>query len=138
MLCNRNQARPERSHILIIDDEELIRRMLRDFLEGYGYSVCIAGDGKQALRLFEHYHADLIITDILMPEKDGLEVLTAVRQRWPHIPVIAITGGSVHLTPHALCHTAHVLGATRVFSKPVDLQELLLTVQQLLQSAQTG
>ena len=106
--------------------------MLRHFLEGNGYSVCMAADGQQALRLMEKYHADLIITDILMPEKDGLEVVTAVRQKWPKVPVVAISGGGAHLHPTQIRQMAKALGATRFFDKPVELNELLAVVRELL------
>ncbi len=118
-------------HILVIDDEEPVRTLLRNYLESEGYSVCMARDGKQALQLFAKYHADLIITDVFMPEKDGLEVLAALRQNGATLPVIAISGGG-RMQMDDVLRIARSLGATRVLDKPIALELLLETVQELL------
>ena len=118
-------------HILVIDDEEPVRTLLRNYLESEGYSVCMARDGKQALQLFAKYHADLIITDVFMPEKDGLEVLAALRQNGATLPVIAISGGG-RMRMDDVLRIAQSLGATRVLDKPIALDLLLETVQELL------
>lgn len=122
------------NHILVIDDEDNVRTLLRNFLESEGYSVCMARDGQQALRLFDQYHADLIITDVFMPEKDGLEVLAGLRRKRADIPVIVISGGG-RMYVHDVLHIAKTLGATRVLDKPIELELLLTTVQELLPPA---
>lgn len=105
--------------------------MLRNYLESEGYSVCLAQDGQQALRLFDKYHADLIITDIFMPEQDGLEVITTMRLRRPNLPIIAISGGG-RMDKRDVLHIAKSLGAKYVMPKPVELEQILATIRQLL------
>lgn len=122
------------NHILVIDDEDAVRTLLRNYLESEGYSVCMARDGKQALQLFDQYPADLIITDVFMPEQDGLEVLAALRRKRSAIPVIVISGGG-RMYVHDVLHIAKTLGATRVLDKPIALELLLTTVQELLPPA---
>ena len=118
-------------HILVIDDENLIRTLLRGYLESKGFSVGVAQNGKQALELFEKQTADLIITDVFMPEKDGLEVVMALRKKRPDIPIVVVSGGSSKGFRDML-HIAKTLGAARVLEKPFKLEELLATVQALL------
>jgi len=122
-------------HILVIDDEPALRTLLRNYLESEGYSVCIAQDGQQALRLFEEYHADLIITDIFMPEQDGLEVITTMRQRRPGLPIIAISGGG-RMDKRDVLHIAKSLGAQCVMPKPLELADLLAAIRQYLPKQQ--
>lgn len=80
-------------HILVIDDEPAIRTLLRNYLQEEGYAICLAQDGRHALRLCVDYQADLIITDVFMPDQDGLEVIMTMRQRRPGLPIIAMSGG---------------------------------------------
>lgn len=122
-------------HILVIDDEEPIRTLLRNVLEAEGYSVCMAQNGQQALRLFDKYHADLIITDVFMPEWDGLEVIAKMRLRRPELPVIAISGGG-RMDKRDVLHIAQALGAACVMPKPIELDDLIAAIRGLLQSEQ--
>ena len=116
--------------ILIVDDEEVIRRVLRNALEGCGYEVVEASNGREAvLRLGEQIF-NVAVTDILMPEQDGLETLLHVRKRQPDTKVIAITRAAdkLHLD------NARGLGAARVFTKPFKLAEILAAVEDLTQA----
>ncbi len=122
-------------HILVIDDEPALRTLLRNYLESEGYSVCMAQDGQQALRLFEEYRADLIITDIFMPEQDGLEVIATMRQRRPGLPIIAISGGG-RMDKRDVLHIAKSLGAKCVMPKPLELEDLLAAIRQYLPEQQ--
>ena len=118
-------------HIIVIDDEDMICTLLRNYLEDRGYRVSVAHDGRQALDLFEQRQADLIITDIFMPEKDGLEVISALRKKRPEIPIIAMSGGNPTNKQDVL-HIAKSLGAARIMDKPIELRELLATIHALL------
>lgn len=118
--------------ILVIDDDAQVRVMLRWLLEGAGYEVVDAPDGQEGVRLFRQQPADLVITDIFMPEKDGLEVIQELTRDFPEVKIIAISGGGqtgkVDLLPHA-----EAFGALRTFQKPLDLRKLLNAVKELLE-----
>lgn len=118
-------------HILVIDDDASILSLFGRFLESAGYSVALAPDGRTGLRLLKPQKPDLIITDIMMPEMDGLELLMKIKKQHPEIPVIAISGG-MKIRPSNFLPQAKEFGARHVFIKPVELSELLNTVQKLL------
>ncbi len=119
------------SHILVIDDDLSVLSLFEQFLESVGYSVALATDGKDGLRQIEKQKPDLIITDIMMPEMDGLELLMELRKDNPCIPVIAISGG-MKIQPVNFLPQAKKFGASRIFIKPVSLVELRQAVQELL------
>jgi CheY-like chemotaxis protein len=119
------------AHILIIDDEPAVLTLFEQFLEGEGYTTELAADGKEGVRLLKQRKPDLIITDIMMPEMDGLEVIREIGQHHTDIPVIATSGGMkgglMNFLPHA-----KRFGACRIFEKPVSLAALLAAVKELL------
>jgi CheY-like chemotaxis protein len=123
------------ARILIIDDEPRILSLLREMLESAGHLVVEAQDGAVALRWWrDHSHEqtiDLIITDILMPEKDGIEVIQQIRQLAPNTKVIAISGHS-EVVRIPFLEVAKRLGAVRTISKPFTMQTLLNAVQAAL------
>jgi len=116
--------------ILIVDDDEQIRAFLRQVLEEAGYMVIEAPNGQQGLRQFRRTPTALVITDLLMPDGDGLEVTMALLRESPKVKIIALTGGS---GPRDFLDTAKLLGAHRTMRKPVTVAELLQAVQQELQ-----
>jgi len=118
-------------HILIIDDDEAIRSVFEQFLEGTGYSVETAEEGKEGLRKMKARTPDLIITDIMMPEMDGLEMVTFIKKNHPDLPIIAISGG-MQAAPVNFLPMAKQFGACKVFEKPLPLKTLLDAVQELL------
>lgn len=117
--------------ILVIDDDESVLTLFQQFLESNGYAVALAANGREGLVQMHRNNPDLIITDIMMPEMDGLEIIREFRAHHPELPVIAISGGMraapINFLPHA-----KKFGACRVFEKPVALAELLKAVQELL------
>lgn len=117
--------------ILIIDDEKPIRTIFKRFLSGKGYTVDCVENGQEALHLLETKPPDLVITDIMMPKTDGIEVVMAIRDRHAEIPIIAISGG-MHARPMDFLPMAKKLGACKVLYKPVELEDLLEGVHQLL------
>ena len=121
-------AQPAR--ILVVDDEAGVRGFLRKVLEDDGYEVIEAGDGKQALRQARAAHVDLVITDLVMPELEGIETIRALRREVPGVRIIAISGafGGQYLT------MAQKLGAAAVLNKPVNAELLLARVAELLNS----
>jgi DNA-binding response OmpR family regulator len=121
------------ARILIIDDEDQPRRMLQQVLIRAGYEVVEARDGNQGLQLFRVSQTDLIITDILMPEKEGLETIIDLRREFPAVKIIAISGGGRTGNLNFL-EVAKRLGAQRTLQKPFELQEMLIAVRELLQT----
>jgi len=119
------------AHILVIDDESFIRSLFGQFLEKSGHSVALAADGREGLQLIKQQKPDLIITDIMMPEMDGLELLMEIRKQHLEIPVIAISGG-MKSQPANFLPQAQKFGAQRVFIKPINLAELFNAVNELL------
>jgi two-component system chemotaxis response regulator CheY len=120
--------------ILVVDDEEQIRRLIRETLEQDGYRVTEARDGKEALQQYRLAPADLVIMDILMPDQDGLETTDALRQEFPNVKVIAMTGGSDMIGILNFLDVAKMLGAHRTIQKPFEMKALLETVQAELES----
>lgn len=117
--------------ILVIDDDEAVSALFRQFLESAGYSVMLAANGQDGLEKMRANQPDLIITDIMMPEMDGLEIIRAVRTQHPELPIIAISGG-MHAIPINFLPHAKKFGACRVFEKPVPLTALRTAVRELL------
>lgn len=119
------------SHILIIDDDEQIRSLLRQMLERAGHRVTDASNGNEGLERFRAVPADLVITDLIMPEKEGVETLVELRREFPSVPVIAISGGG-RLGTRDYLPIARQLGARRTISKPFSRDEILEAVKSLL------
>jgi CheY-like chemotaxis protein len=117
--------------VLLIEDEYGLRTLLRTVLEEAGYRVQEAADGAEGLRLYGKVAVDLVITDIYMPGRDGLEVLQTLRRQNPMIKVLAITGRTD--VPDFL-EVAHMLGASATLRKPFDMQVFVQTVADLLSS----
>lgn len=116
--------------ILIIDDEEGIRTLLRTVLEAAGYEVMEAVNGRHGLDLYRHRPMDLIITDIGMPELNGLDMMLELTRQFLDTKVIAISG--VEGATHSL-DVAKLLGARRTFHKPFSMPHLLEAVRYELE-----
>jgi len=116
--------------ILLIDDDDQVRMLFQVTLEGAGYRVLIAENGKHGLRLLEHQEVDLMLVDILMPDMDGLELIPLLRKTRPASKIIAMSGGS---GVWDYLDTAKHLGANDTLRKPLGPQELLDAVSSQLQ-----
>ena len=116
--------------ILIIDDEETIRVLLRSALQAEGYEVAEAVNGRQGLERYRDRPADLVITDILMPELNGLDMLLELTREFLHAKVIAISGAAEEKN---LLDVAKLLGARQTFQKPFSVPQLLSAVRYELQ-----
>lgn len=119
--------------ILIIDDDEVFRDVLATALETAGHQVRQAGNGVEGLQMFHAQPAELVITDIVMPEKEGLDTIRDLRREFPHARIIAMSGGLAH-DPRLYLHMAERFGATAVLAKPFQLTDLLKAVQSALQA----
>ena len=119
------------ARILIIDDDPQILDMLGQTLEREGYDIVKALNGNEGIKLYRENHVDLIITDIIMPEKDGIETIFELRKDLPDLKIIAISGGG-RIEPEEYLFVAQKLGVQRTFAKPVARAELLKAVRELL------
>jgi CheY-like chemotaxis protein len=119
--------------ILLIDDDDAFRTMLRLTLTHFGHAVIEARNGREGLSLYASTGADLIITDIVMPEKEGLEVLMALWHHHPPVKIIAMSGGGRVIAATYL-QSATLLGAARVLEKPFSNDDLLTAINEVLAS----
>ncbi len=119
------------SRILVIDDEPNILMMLKRMLERAGYDVDIAVNGEEGLELFKKFPADLIITDIVMPEKEGLETIRELKKQYPGLKIIAISGGG-RIDSREYLESARLFGASKIFQKPFRQKEMISAVKELL------
>ncbi|RMH05505.1 MAG: response regulator [Planctomycetota bacterium] len=114
--------------LLIVEDEPLVRDLLRTRFGGEGYAIHEGEDGRSALRVLERERIDLVLTDIVMPETDGIELLVAIREKWPELPVIVFSAPTNQL----YLEVARRLGADEVIEKPLNLELLSADVKRLL------
>src|SRR5665647_854266 len=121
--------------ILVLDDEPSILLMIKKMLEKAGHEVAIALNGKEGMLLFEKNKPDLLITDIIMPEKEGLETIFELRKMYPDLKIIAISGGG-RISPEGYLPGAKLLGADMVFQKPLDQKEFMQAISLLLNKSE--
>lgn len=119
------------SNILVIDDEDLVRETLRQMLEDGGHEVIEASNGEEGVRQFLKHGADLIVTDVIMPEKEGIETIIELTRDYPDLRIIAISGGGRTKRVDYL-EIAERFGAAAVMAKPFDQQTLLSEVDRCL------
>ena len=117
--------------ILIIDDEHHILLMLKKMLERNGFEVDLAANGNEGLDLFKRSPSDLVITDIIMPEKEGLETIREMRRLRSDLKIIAMSGGGKVSADNYL-EIAKIFGASKVMEKPFSQQEMVSAVKELL------
>ena len=120
------------ARILVIDDDADLREVMRETLVSSGHEVVLASDGIQGLRLQRDRPADLVITDIFMPDKEGIETIRELRQEFPKVKIIAMSGGGIHVRKPGYLSTASELGADIVLRKPFDQAVLLDSIVTVL------
>ena len=117
--------------ILIVDDEEQMRLALRRMLEREGYSVREAENGDKAIRIHREKQADLVITDIIMPDKEGLGTIVEIKSEFPDTKIFAMSGGGKN-SPEQYLRMANGLGVDKVFIKPFNREDILSAVAEVL------
>ena len=117
--------------ILVVDDELTIRSLFEEVLKDANHSVKSASNGKEALAILKKETFDLLITDIIMPELDGLELIREIRKTSPDIKIIAMSGGG-RLSASKYLPVAGKIGAHKVLKKPVSIDDLVDCVNSLL------
>ena len=118
-------------NILVLDDNDDIRHLVHLMLSVEGYNVYDAEATEAAFEIIRNNHIDLVITDLIMPDKDGLQVIIELRRDFPNIKIIAISAGG-RIGPSTYLDMAEKLGAHRVFNKPFNQNEIVKAVEELI------
>jgi DNA-binding response OmpR family regulator len=118
------------TRVLVIEDNEDFRDLIRHWLEEAGFSVSALPNGRLGLELQRLQPADIIVTDIFMPDQDGIETISALRKEFPAVKIIAMSGRE-SLTGYDVLGVANELGAVKTFKKPFDLDDLVEAVRKL-------
>lgn len=120
------------ARILVIDDEKPILDLIRMILEKAGYTVVTASDSAEGVAWYRAFSADVIITDLILPGKEGLMAIADLVEEYPEIKIIAISGGSKKVGPYEYLQAAKAFGACCILAKPFEMNELLGVVQECL------
>ena len=120
------------ARILVIDNDADVRALLEQMLEPAGHEVSLAADGREGMKLHRAAPADLVITDLFMPNQEGLETIIELRKDFPEVRIIAMSGKDA---ASAMLRAAQQLGANRVLQKPFFPLELLVAVEEVLRPA---
>jgi CheY-like chemotaxis protein len=121
--------------VLIVEDDKELREMLKLSLLRRNFTVLEAENGKAAITHFKPLITDLVVTDLIMPEEDGLKVVIKIRELKPSIKIIAISGGG-KVGPGSYLNLAKALGADAIYSKPFSINDLITKIEQLLDTEQ--
>jgi CheY-like chemotaxis protein len=121
--------------ILLVEDDKELREMLKMSLLRRSFTVLEAENGKDAITHFKPLITDLVVTDLIMPEEDGLKVVIKLRELKPSLKIIAISGGG-KVGPGSYLNLAKALGADAIYSKPFSINDLILKIEQLLENEQ--
>ena len=120
------------ARVLVIDDNKELRELLKRWLEGAGYEVQEAFNGAEGLRLYRENPADLVVADIIMPEKEGIETMVELRKDYPDVKLIAISGGGFEKPDSYLEGAKLIGGALRTFAKPFKREDFLKAVKEII------
>lgn len=122
--------------VLVIEDDELARESVTLMLEENGYEVAMADDGDVGLEMFEKEEFDAVVTDLIMPQVNGMDVLMQIKQHKPGTRVLVISGGG-RLTPLSYLDVAQKLGADDVLTKPFTANDLITSMKMIMSSPPT-
>ena len=118
---------------MIVDDDVNLRKSLRRTLERSGYAVLEASDGNEAMVQYQNHHPDIVVTDLLMPEKEGIETIHELKKKYGDVKIIAMSGGG-KLTLETYLKTARMVGAVFTLTKPFNRQDFLSVIEKALSS----
>lgn len=117
--------------VLLIDDERSILDAMEHSLTKAGYTVFSAANGEEGLTFLDSQAVDAVVTDIIMPEKEGLETIIEIRRKWPNLPIVAISGGGRTRQLHFL-ELSRDFGANEIMQKPFKPSQLIVSLNRLL------
>ena len=112
------------ANILLVDDHENLREVISIFLKNNGHTITEACDGHQAIQCYKNMRFDVVVLDIIMPNKDGVETIAELRQINADVRIVAISGGGSLVSPEICLEMAKSLGVKQVLRKPFNLQQL--------------
>ena len=118
-------------HILVVDDDDLMRAFVKELLKVHDFTITEAANGKAGLKEFRENTPDLVITDIIMPEMEGISFIRELREHNKEIPIIAMTG-NVHGRMEEFLEISSQLGADEILRKPIKAKEFLDTIERLI------
>jgi CheY-like chemotaxis protein len=125
----------KRLSILVVDDHEIMREVICQILEDAGHDVRVASDGREAVRELLGVRFDLVVTDIVMPDVDGIELIGELRRRYPETRIIAMSGGGERFPTNDGLTIALRLGANASLKKPFGTEQLVEAVEELFPAA---
>ena len=120
--------------ILLVDDDELFRITVEQMLLKLGHGVVAASNGKEALRIYDCRTTQIVLTDLIMPDMEGLELIRELRQRDPYLKLIAMSGGGRN-SADVYLPIAQTLGAVQTLVKPFSIEQLAASIQAILEPA---
>ena len=120
------------ANILLVDDDAPLVKVQSELLRRAGHTVSVAGNGKEAMDLVADNDFDLVITDLIMPEKEGIETILELRRKAPKIKIVAMSGGGAWADTRDSLAMARQLGASLTLAKPFSGEELIAAVAQAL------
>jgi len=123
------------AHILIIEDDDALREIIRKILVMAGHTVVQAEEGEEGLRIFREGSVDLVVTDIIMPGKEGIETILELREASPDLPILAVSGGTSVDRDGPLID-AEAFGASACLAKPFGVSEFRNAVERLLEESE--
>lgn len=117
--------------ILVVDDDDMFRAMLCETLKTAGYEVFEAENGRVAMKFVRSTNLDLVVTDLIMPEQEGIETIREIKRLYPELKIIAVSGGMIGGNMDFLPIAEH-MGASRIFKKPIDRKAFISAVSELV------
>ena len=129
---------PFPTKVMIVDDDPVLRMVAGEILRQNGYEVCEAEDGEVAIRALETTAVDLVVVDMLMPNKEGIETIREIKARWPNLRLVAISGGGKGLKTDYLLSVAKTFGADAVYQKPLRASGFLDIVGEAMGALPAG
>ena len=122
------------STILVVDDEQPVCDMIKDMLEPAGYTITATQSANEAISLFNECPLDMIITDMVMPEKTGIDLIMKIREKSPDVKILAISGGGGINGRFDYLAVAELVGAESILKKPFTMGQLRERVKTMMQS----
>lgn len=120
------------STVLLVEDEVLLREGVQEMLEAHGFDVLVAGDGLEALELLQQTPVSVVVTDLVMPNMNGVDFISQVQQQFPQLPVIVASGSPGSVMTRLGIETIQVAGAIASIMKPFKGVELVALIKQVL------
>jgi DNA-binding response OmpR family regulator len=124
------------ARILVIDDDDSLRDIMTMMLTEAGHTVRQASDGRKGVALFRAEPADVVVTDLVMPEQEGIETIMELRRSYPRLPIVAVSGGLDN--SEIYLNIAAKVGAHRTLAKPFSAQDLLAAIEDALREPAAG